>query len=82
MAYNNIEELPQDIKEQMPQGAQQIFVAAFNAANHDGMSEDGAREVAWNSVKSRYYQGSDGKWQLRTDDDFTHARRPVVSGGN
>ncbi|NJL64405.1 MAG: cation transport regulator ChaB [Methylacidiphilales bacterium] len=82
MAYQNIEELPQEIREQMPQGAQQIFMAAFNAANHDGMSEEGATEVAWNSVKNRYYQDSDRTWKIKTDDGFSHGRKAVVSGGN
>jgi cation transport regulator len=82
MSYNKIEELPQELQEQLPNEGQQIFVAAFNAAQRDGMSEEGARQVAWNSVKNRYYQGADGKWQLRTDDDFARGKQGVVSGGN
>jgi cation transport regulator len=81
MAYQNLEELPQEVN-QMPQGAKQIFMAAFNAAEHDGMSQNGATEVAWNSVKSRYYQGDDGKWQIRTDDGFRKSKIGVVAGGN
>ncbi|MFH7026966.1 MAG: ChaB family protein [Heteroscytonema crispum UTEX LB 1556] len=81
MSYSKIEELPQELQEQLPNEGQQIFVAAFNAAQSDGMSEEGARQVAWNSVKNRYYQGEDGKWQLRTDDDFIH-NKAVTSGGN
>ena len=50
MTYNKIDELPAEITEQLPQHAQQIFLAAFNAAQSDGMSEDGAKSVAWNSV--------------------------------
>jgi cation transport regulator len=81
MAYNSIEELSQEIKEQMPQHAQQIFVAAFNAAQEDGMSEEGAREVAWNSVKNQFRQESDGKWHIKGDELHQH-HKAVTSGGN
>jgi cation transport regulator len=32
-------------------------MAAFNSASSDGMSEDGAIQVAWNSVKNSYEEG-------------------------
>jgi cation transport regulator ChaB len=51
MTYETKDQLPQEIREQLPEHAQQIFVAAFNAAQRDGMSEDGACNVAWNSVR-------------------------------
>ncbi|MBZ8179572.1 cation transport regulator ChaB [Oscillatoria salina IIICB1] len=37
-------------------------MAAFNSASSDGMSEESAREVAWNSVKNSYERGEDGQW--------------------
>ncbi|MBE9177571.1 ChaB family protein [Oculatella sp. LEGE 06141] len=67
MPYQNLDELPQDVKEKMPQGAQQAFVAAFNAAESDGMSKDAATQVAWNSVKQEYNQDKDGTWYHRED---------------
>ena len=51
MPYENVEALPQDTQS-LPQEAKQIFMAAFNAATSDGFSEDGARDVAWSSVKT------------------------------
>ncbi len=81
MPYSKIDELPQELQQQLPQEAQQIFVAAFNAAQHDGLSEDGAREVAWNSVKNSYKEGADGKWQIKGDDTAIH-NKAVTSGGN
>jgi cation transport regulator len=67
MPYENLEQLPNEIKEKLPQGAQQIFMAAFNSASSDGMSEQGAMGVAWNSVKNSYEQGEGGKWQHKPD---------------
>ena len=54
MAYNKVEELPAEIIEKLPQHGQQIFLAAFNAAQSDGMSEDAAMNIAWNSVSQEY----------------------------
>lgn len=81
MAYNKIEELPQEITEKLPQHAQQIFLAAFNAAQSDGISEDAAKSVAWNSVSQEYEQREDGKWHLKPEDPAVHDT-PTVSGGN
>lgn len=81
MSYNNLEELPQQIKEELPVHAQQIFVAGFNAAERDGMTEDGALEVAWNSVKNEYEPGNDGKWHRKPEDPAIH-HKAVMSGGN
>ncbi|MDV2991044.1 MAG: putative cation transport regulator ChaB [Chroococcidiopsis sp. SAG 2025] len=81
MAYNNVEELPAEITEKLPQHGQQIFLAAFNAAQSDGMSEDAAMNVAWNSVSQEYEQGEDGKWHQKPEDTAVHDKS-TVSGGN
>jgi cation transport regulator len=73
-------DLPSEVKEQLPEGAQNIFLAAFKSAQEDGMSEEAARNVAWNSVKNSYEQGEDGKWQHKPD--ATNSRSGVQSGGN
>lgn len=78
---DKINELPQEIKETLPEHAQQIFIAAFNAAQTDGMSEHGAREVAWNSVKNEYEQGNDGRWRRKPEDPAIH-HKSIQSGGN
>lgn len=63
MASKTLEQLPENIKSQLPRGAQQIFLAAFNSATSDGLSEDGAEKIAWNSVKTQYQQSSEGQWK-------------------
>ncbi|MDZ8187744.1 MAG: ChaB family protein [Nostoc sp. ChiSLP02] len=74
-------QLPEDIKQQLPEHAQQIFAAAFSAAQKDGLSEEGAREVAWNSVRNEYEPGSNGQWQRKGEDTAIH-NKSVTSGGN
>lgn len=66
MAYESTETLPQDAQS-LPQEAKQIFMAAFNAASKDGFSEDGAHEVAWNSVKNTFVQDSNGEWHFKAE---------------
>ena len=67
MPYETIQELPEEIKQRLPQGAQQIFIAAFNSASSDGISEDGAYQVAWNSIKSEYEEGKNGQWISKSE---------------
>jgi len=73
MAYQQLENLPQDIKDQLPQDAQQIFMAAFNGAESDGISESGAQEVAWNTIKHDYRKGDDGKWHRYPQETTDHS---------
>ncbi|NEP19182.1 MAG: cation transport regulator ChaB [Leptolyngbya sp. SIO4C1] len=63
MPYESVESLPEDVRSRLPLGAQKIFQAAFNAASSDGFSEEGAKQVAWSSVKNSYFQTEDGEWQ-------------------
>ncbi|MCG6134122.1 MAG: ChaB family protein [Nostoc sp. LLA-1] len=78
---DQINELPQEIQEQLPEHAQQIFVAAFDAAQKNGMSEDDARDVAWNSVRNEYEQENDGQWHRQPEDPAIH-HKSIQSGGN
>jgi len=79
MPYENLEALPQDVKSKLPQGAQQIFMAAFNSASSDGLDEDAARKTAWNSVRNSYKEGSDGKWVFCSPGDKTPEDSPLGS---
>ncbi|WP_072013788.1 ChaB family protein [Myxosarcina sp. GI1] len=62
MAYQQLEELPNEVTEKLPQHGQQLFMNAYNAASDDGMDEANATKVAWNSVKNSYAEDKDGKW--------------------
>ena len=62
MAYDTIEALPQDVQSTLPQPAQQIYMAAYNGASSDGMNEENAKQVAWNSVKNVFVQTDSGEW--------------------
>ncbi len=63
MPYDYPDNIPDQIKA-LPQGAQKIWVSAFNAAleTYEG-DEERARKVAWAAVKKKYEKGQDGEWQ-------------------
>jgi cation transport regulator len=81
MAYQNIDELPPEVKEGLPRHAQQLFMAGCNAAQSDGMSEEDARQVGWNSVRNQFEKGEDGKWHAKGEVTAQH-HKAVTSGGN
>ncbi|MEA5451177.1 ChaB family protein [Leptolyngbya sp. CCNP1308] len=80
MSYENTEALPQDTQS-LPQAAKQIFMAAFNAASSDGFSEDGARDVAWSSVKNTFAQDGNGEWYFRAEDRDSKSTTGTMPGG-
>ncbi len=80
MPEQQFDTLPSEAQE-LPQGAKQIFQAAFKSASEDGMSADGVTSVAWNSVKSEYVKGEGGTWHNKGD-DTNQTRKSVQSGGN
>lgn len=81
MPYKQAEELPNEVKEKLPQGAQQIFMAAFNAASSDGMSEEAASQVAWNSVKNSYSEGEGGQWHRNPEGGAGNSSTGTMPGG-
>lgn len=62
MGCSRIGRLPREVRDKLPATAQSIFIAAFNSAAADGMSDDVAYEVAWMTVRDHYVEGRDGRW--------------------
>jgi cation transport regulator len=73
MPYNTNKELPESVKDNLPEHAQSIYREAFNNAwkeyadsedRRDGQSrEETAHRVAWAAVKQSYEKDPDtGKW--------------------
>lgn len=75
MPYNRNIELPDSVKDNIPEHAQDIYREAFNSAWDEyedpkdrrghASREEVAHKVAWSAVKSKYEKGSDGKWHPR-----------------
>jgi len=61
--YDTIDDLPDNVKNVLPVGAQVIWLNAFNSAIDDGKSEASARKIAWGAVKKKYKKVKDkDKW--------------------
>ena len=61
MTYQTLEDLPGEATA-LPKHGQQLFMTAYNAAADNGMNEENATKVAWNSVKNSYKQDKEGNW--------------------
>jgi cation transport regulator len=67
MPYQQIEDLPDSVKNHLPKHAQEIFLAAFNNAIKEYNEEDRAFKVAWSAVKHKYEKGDDGNWHKKPE---------------
>jgi len=74
MPYDSNEELPENVKNALPEGAQEIYRKAFNSAwdqyadpedrKGDASREEVAHRVAWSAVKDEY-EKTDGEWKKK-----------------
>ncbi|MEM5773923.1 MAG: ChaB family protein [Anaerolineaceae bacterium] len=74
MPYRKISELPDSVKNNLPEHAQEIYMKAFNNAYEqydrpeerrgDASREEVAHKVAWAAVKKEYQKDeTSGKWK-------------------
>jgi cation transport regulator len=63
------DQLPSEVTDKLLDGADQVFMAAFKNAQDDGLSREGALQVAWNSVKQGFARGEDGSWHRKSGPD-------------
>ncbi|MEX0749150.1 MAG: putative cation transport regulator ChaB [Candidatus Saccharimonadales bacterium] len=72
MTYQQRDELPEGVRNVLPEHAQDIYKEAYNSAweqyedpadrKQGGSREEAAHRVAWNAVKQKYAKGDDDKW--------------------
>ena len=76
MTYKSNSDLPESVKNVLPQHAQDIYREAFNSAwdqyarpeerRGDSSREETAHRVAWAAVKQKYAKNeSSGRWQRK-----------------
>lgn len=76
MPYNKVSELPERVKDNLPEHAQEIYMKAFNNAydqyadpddrRGDASREETAHKVAWAAVKNDYEKDDDnGRWKRK-----------------
>jgi cation transport regulator len=66
MPYQSTADLPDSVKDNLPEHAQEIYKEAFNSALEEYQArknvEEIASKVAWSAVKNSYHKNKDGQW--------------------
>lgn len=72
MPYKSNSELPETVRNNLPEHGQDIYRKAFNSAweeykesserRGDSSREETAHKVAWSAVKKVYEKNSEGNW--------------------
>jgi cation transport regulator len=72
MPYDKNSELPETVRENLPEHGQDIYREAFNSAweqykdpserRGDASREETAHKVAWSAVKNEYEKDPEGNW--------------------
>lgn len=75
MPYKNLADLPETVKDSLPEHGQEIYKEAFNSAweqydlpeerRGDDTREETAHKVAWAAVKNVYERVETGKWRKK-----------------
>ena len=62
LPYNSRKDLPDQVKDNLPAHAQDIFKEAFNSASEQYDKEKTAFKVAWSAVEEKYEKNENGNW--------------------
>jgi cation transport regulator len=70
----NVDNLPQDVKDALPEEAQHLFIAAYNSVLSNNNDEQAASRIAWQTIETNehYERGEDGKWHRLPDNAGMH----------
>jgi cation transport regulator len=60
--YENLTDLPDSVRNNLPKHAQEIYRAAFNLAEDQYGEESRAHRVAWAAVEKKYEKNENGDW--------------------
>jgi cation transport regulator len=62
MPYDNLSDLPDSVRNNLPRHGQEIYRAAYNSAEEQYGEEDRAHRVAWSAVENKYEKNDQGNW--------------------
>jgi cation transport regulator len=76
MPYDNLVDLPESVRDNLPKHAQEIYRAVFNSAWEDyGHDEARAHRVAWGAVERKYHKDEHGRWVEGPAEEYARADR-------
>ena len=67
MPYDNLSDLPDSVRNNLPRHAQEIYRAAYNSAEDQYGEESRAHRVAWSAVENKYEKNDQGNWVQKND---------------
>jgi cation transport regulator len=62
MPYDKLTDLPERVRSNLPNHAQEIYKEAFNSAEEQYGEESRAHRVAWSAVENKYEKNDQGNW--------------------
>ena len=62
MPYEELDDLPDSVKRNLPKHAREIYRAAYNSAEEQYGEEERAHRVAWSAVEQKYEKNENGEW--------------------
>ena len=62
MPYDNLSDLSDSVRNNLPKHAQEIYKEAFNSAEEQYGEESRAHRVAWSAVENKYEKNEKGNW--------------------
>ena len=69
MPYEKLTDLPDNVRYNLPNHAQEIYQEAFNSAEEQYDEEERAHRVAWSAVKQKYKKDEkSGEWVEKEED--------------
>ena len=60
--YEELDDLPDSVKRNLPKHAREIYRAAYNSAEDQYDEEDRRHRVAWSAVEQKYEKNENGEW--------------------
>jgi cation transport regulator len=74
-----VDTLPQEVRDALPEDAQQVFIAAYNSIFDNNGDRESAMKVAWQSIEHNelYTRGADGKYTRTPMEQGEHKPQPL-----
>ena len=67
MPYDNLSDLPDSVRNNLPKHAQEIYKEAYNSAEDQYGEESRAHRVAWSAAEQKYEKNDQGNWVQKND---------------
>jgi cation transport regulator len=62
MPYRKNHDLPEGVRDHLPEHGQDIYRESFNSALEQYRNEETAHKVAWSAVKNVFEKNAKGEW--------------------